>query len=37
METLFIIPFPVKDQDFCGQVIYYNDKNQGIKEFNHPF
>lgn len=37
METLFIIPFPVKDQDFCGQVIYYNEKNQGIKEFNHPF
>ena len=36
-ETLFIINFPVKDRDFCGQVIYYNEKNQSIKEFNHPF
>jgi protein O-GlcNAc transferase len=36
-ETLSIIPFEVKERDFCGQVIYYDKYNSPIKEFNHPF
>lgn len=36
VEEIYIIPYPVKKKDFCGQVIYYNNEDQPIKEFNHP-
>jgi predicted transcriptional regulator len=35
-ETVRVIPTPVHDKDFCGQVIYYDEEDNPVKEFNHP-
>lgn len=35
-ENLHIIPNTIQDNDFCGQVIIYDEKDNPIREFSHP-